>query len=106
MNEDVPDVLGWARKTRGIYEGEQWAASLAAANIPVQVWDERFRFATENISVQPLQNSTPFIDHPYRLLQVYLPNEMIAWVFFRIEPDDENCTLLWITGARRIIRVG
>jgi hypothetical protein len=75
------------------------------ASIPVEVWDERFRFATENISVQPLENTWAFLDELHRLIQVSLPNELIGYVFFQIEPDDENCELLWIV-ARRFQRVG
>jgi hypothetical protein len=98
-------LLGWERKSRGIFEGEEWAESLEAAGITPQMWDERFLFAIMNISEQPLQNSHPFLEHPYRLLQVSLPNELIGDVYFRIEPDDNNCTLLWIE-ARRFARVG
>jgi hypothetical protein len=98
-------ALGSARKWRGIFEADEWRDSLAAAGLSAQDWDERFRFAIENISVQPLENTTPFLDHEYRIIQVSLPNELIGWVYFRIEPDDENCTLLWIE-VRRFRRVG
>jgi hypothetical protein len=98
-------VLGWARKSRGICEGPEWAESLAAAHISARDWDQRFLFAIENISVQPLANAHPFLEHSHRILQVSLPNEMIANVYFRIEPDDNNCTLLWIE-AKRFHRVG
>jgi hypothetical protein len=98
-------VLGLARKSRGIYEGEEWAQSLASAKIPVEVWDNSFLWAIENISVQPLENTTQFLEHAYRLIQVYIPNRMLGWVYFRIEPDDENCTLLWIE-ARWFHRLG
>jgi hypothetical protein len=101
----VNGALGWTRKSRGIFEGEEWAESLAAARISAQEWDERFLFAIENISVQPLENSHPFLEHSHRLMQVSLPNSMIANVYFRIEPDDNNCTLLWIE-AKRFHRVG
>jgi hypothetical protein len=98
-------VLGWARKSRGIFEGQEWTDSLAAAQISMADWDERFLFAITNISVQPLENSHAFLEHSHRLIQVSLPNEMIADVYFRIEPDDNNCTLLWIE-AKRFHRVG
>ena len=59
-------------------------------------WDEHFRFAIEqNISVRPLINTYPFLEENRRLIQMQIPN-WIIWVFFRIEPDDENCTLLWL----------
>jgi hypothetical protein len=38
-------------------------------------------------------------------MQVSLPNELLGNVYFRIEPDDDNCTLLWIE-AKPITRVG
>lgn len=106
MSEDVPNVLGYARKARGIFEGAEWAESRDKAGISVEEWDERFKFAVEvNISYQPLQNTTQFGDENFRLLQVSRPNSMIGMVYFRIEPDDNNCTLLWIE-ARRFRRVG
>jgi hypothetical protein len=97
--------LGSARRSRGIFEGEEWTESLGKANIHVPIWDERFLWAIENISEQPLVNTFPFLTEDYRLIQVSMPNELIGWVYFRIEPDDENCTLLWID-VRRFKRVG
>ncbi len=97
--------LGSARKLRGIYEGAEWAASLSGANISVEDWDHRFPWAQENISVQPLKNTFEFLDVAHRLIQISFPNQMVGWVYFRIEPDDENCTLLWIE-ARWFQRVG
>lgn len=105
MNEDVPDVLGYARKRRGIFEGKEWATSLRKAGIRVKRWDEAFAWVNENVSVQPLQNSWPFLDDRHRVRQESIPNELLIWIYFRIEPDDENCTLLWIE-TRRIRRVG
>ena len=68
-------------------------------------WDEHFRFAVEeNISEQPLVNTFSFLDVGHRLIQMQIPN-WIIWVFFRIEPDDEYCTLLWLE-ARPIRKVG
>jgi hypothetical protein len=104
--QDVPNVPGYTRKARGVFEGPEWAASREAAGISVDQWDDRFRYAVDvNISYQPLQNTTPFGEETHRLLQVSLPNELIGMVYFRIEPDDNNCTLLWIE-ARRFTRVG
>jgi hypothetical protein len=98
-------LLGWERKSRGIFESEEWAQSLEDAQITPQIWDDRFLFSIVNISEQPLENTHPFLEHRYRLIQVSLPNELIGDVYFRIEPDDNNCTLLWIE-AKRIRRVG
>lgn len=102
---NVPPLLGSERKSRGIFEGPEWAESLGRAHIPIPVWDERFLWALEAISEQPLEGTHGFIEHGHRLIQVSLPNEFVGWVFFRIEPDDENCTLLWIE-VRKIRRAG
>lgn len=99
------EVLGSARRSRGIFEGPEWGPSLAAAKISPELWDMGFLWAIENISVQPLENTTPFLSHEYRLIQVFIPNRMLGWVYFRIEDDDENCTLLWLE-ARWYTRVG
>jgi hypothetical protein len=101
----VPPLLGGERKARGIFEGPEWAESLGRAGIPIPVWDQRFMWALENISEQPLQNTHAFLTDDYRLIQISLPNQLLGWVYFRIEPDDENCTLLWIE-VRQIRRVG
>jgi hypothetical protein len=99
-------VLGDARKSRGIFEGPEWAESLAAADIPVEVWDETFLWAIENISERPLVNTFPFLDQEdRRLIQVSIPNALLAWVYFQVEGNDENCTLLWIE-VKRFQRVG
>lgn len=98
------EPLGSARKWRGIFEGPEWDESLGGAGISPALWDQRFLFAIENISVQPLENTFPFLEHRFRLIQVSVPN-LIANVYFCIEEDDENCTLLWIE-AKRVVRVG
>ena len=103
--EDVPDVPGYARKLRGLFEGTEWAQSLADAGITVKEWDDAWNWATENIAVQPLQNSWPYLDDLHRIIQLSIPNELLVWIYFRIEPDDENCTLHWIK-TQRIRRVG
>jgi hypothetical protein len=51
------------------------------------------------------QETTPFLSRPYRIIQVFIPNRMIGWVYFKIEADDEHCTLLWIE-AKWFTRVG
>jgi hypothetical protein len=84
-----------------------WAQSLFEAEISTRKWDldPHFVFALHNISVQPLKNTTAFLDESRRLIQVSLPNELVGWVFFRVEPSDQACTLLWIT-VRRFHRAG
>src|SRR5688572_10559628 len=105
MSQPAGSALGFEWKLRGIFEGDEWAESLAAVAISERDWDQRFRFASWNIAVQPLINTRPFLDESKRVIQVSLANELIGWVYFRIEPDDANCTLLWIE-ARRFSRVG
>lgn len=89
-------VLGAEWKRRSVIEGEEWAESLAKAKIDVKDWDGRLRWVVEHVSVQPLVDTFPFLEHPYRLMHIYLPNQMVGYIFFRIEPDDEHCTLLWV----------
>jgi hypothetical protein len=91
-----PGALGVEWKQRSVVEGEEWADSLAEAKIDVKVWDDRLSWVVEHVSVQPLVDSYPFLEENYRILQIHLPNEMVGWIYFRIEPDDEHCTLLWV----------
>jgi hypothetical protein len=98
-------ILGAAKKSRGIFEGAEFAGSLKAANISVPDWDLRLRWVTNHVSTQPLVDTTAFLTHPYRLMQIWFPNRMIGWLYFRIEPNDENCTLLWVQ-AKWFHRVG
>lgn len=97
--------LGAARKSRGIIEGDEWDPQLGKLRLTQGAWDEHFGFGVEaNISVQPLVNTHAFLDDAHRLIQLQIPN-WIIWIYFRIEPDDENCTLLWLE-ARPIRKVG
>ena len=99
-------LLGAARKSRGIFEGPEWDPQLDKLGVTQAEWDEHFRFTIEaNISVQPLENTYTFLGHEYRLIQGWIPNAWILWIYFRIEPDDENCTLLWLE-PRQIRRIG
>jgi hypothetical protein len=98
-------VLGDEWKRRTVAEGEDWAESLAAAKISAQDWDERFAWVVEHVSVQPLVDTFPFLEHRYRLMQIWLPNQMIGWLYFCIEPDDNHCTLLWVE-VKWVPRVG
>jgi hypothetical protein len=97
--------LGAAEKSRGIIEGAEWDPQLVRLRLTPQEWDEHFCFAIEeNISVKPLVNTYRFLEESHRLIQMQIPN-WIIWVYFRIEPDDECCTLLWLE-ARPIRKVG
>ena len=96
--------LGAAQRSRGIFEGNEWDPQLMKLRLTQEEWDEHFRFSIEqNISVSPLVNTYSFLEDHYRLIQMQIPN-WIIWVYFRIEPDDENCTLLWLE-ARAIRKI-
>lgn len=90
------------RKWRGLFEGPDWDPS--QTNLSTETFDEVFRFAAENIATAPLVNSTPFLTDRHRIMRLTLPNVVELWVYFRIEDDDENCTLLWLVA--RGIRIG
>jgi hypothetical protein len=90
------------RKMRTIAEGSEWDSS--KTGLSPETFDDVFRFALFNISVDPLTNTTPFMDSNHRILRTSLPNVVEVWVYFRIEPDDNVCTLLWM--ECRGLRVG
>ncbi|HZT45620.1 MAG TPA: hypothetical protein VFA24_05510 [Gaiellaceae bacterium] len=96
--------LGAARKSRTIYEGDEWDPQLGKLGLTQEEWDEHFHFAVEaNISEQPLVNTWPFLEDCYRLMQMQIAN-WIIWIYFRIESDDDRCTLLWLE-ARPIRKI-
>ena len=95
--------LGAAHRSRGIFEGDEWDPQLGKLRLTQEEWDEAFRFTEANISFQPLTNTWPFLEQGYRLIQMQIPN-WIIWIYFRIEPNDENCTLLWLE-ARPIRKI-
>jgi hypothetical protein len=82
------------KKMRGIFEGAEWDSS--QTGLSPETFDDVFRFALFNIAVEPTVNTTPFINSDYRILRTSLPNVVEVWIYFRIEPDDNNCTLLWM----------
>jgi hypothetical protein len=90
------------RKMRGVFEGPEWDTS--RTGLSPETFDDVFRFALFNISAAPKVNTTPFLTDDYRILRTSLPNVVEVWVYFRIEPDDNNCTLLWM--HCRGLRVG
>lgn len=96
------------RKRRGLFEGPEWDASRERVDPSIQRFDEAFRFIAENISVAPMVNSTPFLGEDYRIIVEKFPGIAEVWIYFRIEPDDDNCTLLWIEskGGQVGFRVG
>jgi hypothetical protein len=84
------------KKRRTLIEGPEWDKSRHAVDRDVQRFDEAFRFIAYNISAAPKANSTQFLTSDHRVL--ISPVSLVAdlWVYFRIEPDGEACTLLWI----------
>jgi hypothetical protein len=96
------------KKHRGLYEDPSWQESRAKLDPSVRRFDEAFRFFTENISTEPYVNTTAFLGEDHRILVANFPGVAEVWVYFRVEPDDNNCTLLWLEsrGPRLTFRVG
>lgn len=85
-------------KIRGLYEGAEWDASRQAveSGSGVRQFDDWFRFPSYNIAVAPKVNTTAFLGENHRILVIPVSYYRDLWVYFRIEPDDEACTLLWV----------
>ena len=86
-------------KRRGLYEDPDWDESRQNVDPSLRRFDEALRFAFENISVAPYTNTTPFLTDDHRILRVLVPGVAELWIYFRVEPDDDNCTLLWIESS-------
>ena len=84
------------KKHRGLIEGDEWEASRQKVDPDPERFDKGFRFAAYNISTEPRVNTTPFLSDDHRILRIPTSYYSELWIYFRIEPDDENCTLLWI----------
>lgn len=84
------------KTTRGLYEGPEWEQSRQAVEPDAKRWDKAFRFGSYNIAVEPRLNTTPFLSENHRILVIPITYYAELWVYFRIEPDDQNCTLLWV----------
>lgn len=95
-------------KRRKLLYGPEWRESREKLDPDVDRFEEAFRFMAENIATEPLTNSTPFLGEDHRILVGLIPGVAELWVYFRIEPDDESCTLLWIEsrGGTLGFRVG
>jgi hypothetical protein len=91
-------------KRRGIFEGPEWDKSRKEIDPDIARFDEGFAWVVEHISTKPLEATYPFITAEYRIHRSWYPNVAEVWTYFRIEPDDDNCTLLWLVG--RGFRVG
>jgi hypothetical protein len=84
------------KKQRGIFEGPEWDESRRAIDPDPKRFDAGFRFAAYNISTEPRINTTRFLTEDHRILVFPISYYAQLWVYFRIESDDESCTLLWI----------
>jgi hypothetical protein len=95
-------------KIRTLIEADTWQPSLAVLASPRR-WDEAFRAAAYNIATKPYANTTPFLSNNHRILTVPIPGVVTLYVYFRVDPDDNTCTLLWVEslgGPRVLNRVG
>lgn len=81
---------------RTLYEGPEWEDSKRAVDPDAKRFDEAFRFISYNIAVGPRTNTTRFLTENHRILVSPLSYTSQLWVYFRIAPDDESCTLLWV----------
>lgn len=93
---------------RTLIEAETWNPSRAVLATPQQ-WDAAFRATAWNISTKPYVNTTPFLSENHRISTLVFPGVVRLYVYFRIEPDDNACTLLWVDslgGPRVLNRVG
>lgn len=86
------------KKRRGIFEGDEWDVSRQQIDVDIQRFDESFAWVFEHISVEPREGTTAFLSDDHRILRVWYPNVAEVWVYFRIEPGDSDCTLLWMVG--------
>ena len=80
-----------------LIEATEWDGSRNAVDPDAARFDEAFRFVAYNISTAPRINSTAFLDdEDHRVMVSKIPGVAELWIYFRIESDDNACTLLWI----------
>jgi hypothetical protein len=84
------------KKLRTLIEGPELDESRTAVEPDLQRWDEAFRWSAYQIAVAPRVGTTPFLSPDHRILRIPISIMAELWVFFRIEPDDDYCTLLWV----------
>jgi hypothetical protein len=96
------------RKWRTLYEGPEWDSCRKRVDPSITRFDEAFRWTAENIATAPVVNSTAFLSEDHRVIIMSFPGVAEVWIYFRIEPDDESCTLLWVEsrGGQIPFRVG
>jgi hypothetical protein len=83
------------RKIRTLIEGPEWQPSKAVLVIPKR-WDAMFRAAAWSIATKPRENSTPFLSENFRVMEAVFPDVARLFVYYRIEDNDDICTLLWV----------
>lgn len=83
---------------RELVEGPEWASSCAATGLTPERFDEVARFAQSLISAFPREFSEPFLTDDHRVLDevVVRPEGLVLHIYFRVEPSDQDCTLLWV----------
>ena len=97
-----------AEKWRGLFEGPEWEQSRLALSGggDIRRWDDGFRWIARHLATSPRTATTPFLSDDHRILRWRVSLTMELWVYFRIESDDESCTLLWIAERRHDLMVG
>lgn len=84
-------------KLRGIYRDPAFEKCCEELAPSMQRFDDAFRGIEFLIAVEPYINTTPFTDEHHRIMiTTEYPGVPELWVYFRVEPDDNNCTLLWL----------
>ncbi len=84
------------KKHRTLIEGPEWHESRRAVISDARRFDEAFRYWAYNIATEPRTNTTPFLTDDYRILISPISLEADLWIYFRMEPGDDACTLLWL----------
>jgi hypothetical protein len=95
-------------KHRDVFEGPEWEESCRKIDPDVRRWDEAFRWTSFRIATEPRLGTTAFLTEDHRIVPLNLPGVAELYVYFRIESDDESCTLLWVAskGDTLAYRVG
>jgi hypothetical protein len=84
------------KKHRELVEGPEWDESRGQIDVNLTRFDEAFRWCAYHIAREPRLATTPFLSKNHRILVIPASYTSQLWVYFRIEPDDESCTLLWV----------
>jgi hypothetical protein len=84
------------KKHRGLFEGPEWDQSRRNVEPDPKRFDDAFRWIADHIATEPRIWTTPFLSDNHRIMVCPISYTAELWIYFRIEPDDEDCTLLWI----------